>query len=234
MDLAADGGHADAVAVAADAGHDALEQPAVPLLVERAEPQRVEQRDRPRAHREDVADDPADAGRRALVRLDRARVGVGLDLEDDGEPVADVDHAGVLARPDEDAVALGGQAAQVDLRGLVRAVLGPHRASTSRARCGSGRGRASRRSRAYSSSVSPRARCRGFGHGSPTRSERRVPAATRTAAGRRWARRRGRRRARDAASARPRCPPRCATPAIAFGARRWGCARRRPSPSGAQ
>ena len=67
--------------------------------VERAEAQRVQQRDRPRAHREDVADDAADAGGRALIRLDERRMVVRFDLEDRGEPVADVDGAGVLTGP---------------------------------------------------------------------------------------------------------------------------------------
>ena len=63
--LAADGRHADAVAVVADAGDRAPEAP-----VGRAEAQAVEQRNRPRAHRDDVAQDPADPGGRALERLD--------------------------------------------------------------------------------------------------------------------------------------------------------------------
>ena len=68
-----------------------------------AEPQRVHQRDRPRAHREDVADDAADAGRGALVRLDEGRMVVRFDLEDGGKPVADVDGAGILAWSLQDA-----------------------------------------------------------------------------------------------------------------------------------
>ena len=91
-DLAADGGHADGVAVAADARDDALEQVARAGVVEGPEPQRVHERDRARAHREDVADDPADAGGRALVRLDRRRVVVALDAHRHREAVADVDH----------------------------------------------------------------------------------------------------------------------------------------------
>ena len=67
--LAADGRDADRVSVAADPGDGAVE-----LVVGRAEAQPVEQRDRPRAHRDDVAEDAADAGRRALERLDRGRV----------------------------------------------------------------------------------------------------------------------------------------------------------------
>ena len=89
-DLAADGRDAEAVAVAADAGDDAVEQVPVArcdsgcrVRLQRAEAQRIEQGDRPRAHREDVAHDAADAGRRALVRLDRRRVVVRFDLEDD-------------------------------------------------------------------------------------------------------------------------------------------------------
>ena len=82
------------------------------MPVRRAEPEPVEQRDRPGAHRDDVAEDPADAGRGALERLDRGRVVVRLDLERDGEAVADVDHAGVLAGALQHALALGGQPAQ--------------------------------------------------------------------------------------------------------------------------
>ena len=77
-------------------------------LVERAESQRIEQRNRTRAHREDVTEDAADTGRRALVRLDRAGVVVRLDLEHACESVADVDGAGVLARSLEHARALVG------------------------------------------------------------------------------------------------------------------------------
>ena len=63
-----------------------------------AEAQRVQVGDRPRAHGEDVAQDAADAGRRALIGLDVGRVVVALHLEDRRVAVADVDHAGILAR----------------------------------------------------------------------------------------------------------------------------------------
>ena len=78
-----------------------------------AEAQRVQAGDGPRAHREDVAQDAADARGRPLVRLDEARVVVRLHLEDGGEPVADVDDARVLARPLDDARPLRRQAPQV-------------------------------------------------------------------------------------------------------------------------
>ena len=75
-----------------------------PARVERAEAQAVHHRDRPRAHGQDVADDAADAGRRALVRLDVGRMVVRLDLERDRPAVADVDDTGVLAHADEQRV----------------------------------------------------------------------------------------------------------------------------------
>src|SRR3546814_10511057 len=62
-----------------------------------AEAQRVHVGDRSRAHREDVAQYAADAGRRPLVRLDVAGVVVALHLEDGCQTVANVDHAGILA-----------------------------------------------------------------------------------------------------------------------------------------
>ena len=98
IDLAADGRDADAIAVAADAVDDARDQVAHLRMVGPAEAQRVEVRDRARAHGEDVAQDSADAGRRALVGLDVGRVVVALHLEDGRVAVADVDDAGILAR----------------------------------------------------------------------------------------------------------------------------------------
>ena len=93
----------------ADALHGPVEQVARARRVELAEAQRVEHGDRPRAHREDVAQDAAHAGGRALERLDRARVVVRLDLEGHREAVAHVHHAGVLARAHQQVRALGGQ-----------------------------------------------------------------------------------------------------------------------------
>ncbi len=87
-DLAADVRDADGIAVGADAADGAGE-----VIVGSAEPQAVEQRDRPCAHRDDVAEDAADARRGALERLDRRGVVVALGLEGDGEPVTEVEHA---------------------------------------------------------------------------------------------------------------------------------------------
>ena len=118
--LAADRRHPDRVPVRADPGHGPVER--MPRL---AEPKGVEERDRPSAHRDDVAQDPADARRGALERLDRCRVVVALDLERDGLALAEVDHAGVLARALEDALALRRQPAKERRRVLVPAVLRP-------------------------------------------------------------------------------------------------------------
>ena len=130
--LAAHVRHADAVAVAGDARDDSLKEVAVARAVERAEPERVQECDGAGAHREDVADDAADARRGTLVRLDRGRVVVRLDLEDDGEPAADVDDARVLlAGLHAHGLAGGGEAAQEGLGVLVAAVLAPERAEQS-------------------------------------------------------------------------------------------------------
>ena len=119
--LAADGRHADAVPVVADSGHGALER-AVGL----AEAEPVEQRDGPRAHRDDVAQDPADPGRGALERLDRGRVVVALDLEGDRLAVAEVDARPRSRRaPGGRAATVVGKPLQEQRRVLVAAVLRP-------------------------------------------------------------------------------------------------------------
>ncbi len=68
--LAADRRHAGAVAVMRDARNDAADEVARLRMIGCAEAQRVHVGDGTRAHREDVAHDAADAGRRALERLD--------------------------------------------------------------------------------------------------------------------------------------------------------------------
>ena len=96
-------------------------------MLGRAEAQEIERRDRPRAHGEDVAQNAAHSGRRALIGLDERGVVVRLHLEDADLAVADVDDAGVLAGPVDDLRALGRQLAQMQARRLVGAMLVPHR-----------------------------------------------------------------------------------------------------------
>src|SRR5580704_3193227 len=64
---------------------------------------------------------------RAPIGPDVARMVVALHLEHYGEAVADRDHAGVLARSLDHPGGLGRQGLEMDFRGLVRAVLVPHR-----------------------------------------------------------------------------------------------------------
>src|SRR5262249_39203315 len=116
------------ISVVADALHDAGEQIAYARMVQRPEPERVEHRDRARAHREDIAQSPADPGRRALIRFDGARAVVRLDLECDSEAVADGDDAGVPAGSLQDIRRLRGERPQYGTRMLVGAVLAPERA----------------------------------------------------------------------------------------------------------
>src|SRR5262249_11393773 len=124
--LAAQSRYADAVAVSRNAPHDAVDQMFHARRGEVAEPQRVQRSDRPRSHREDVSQDPADARRRTLVRLDEGGMVVRLHFECDGEAVSDVDDARVLSRPLNDARSRGREPLQMDPRGLVGAVLAPH------------------------------------------------------------------------------------------------------------
>jgi hypothetical protein len=126
--LAAHRRDAHAVAVAADSADDPVDEMARPGVCRVAEAERVEDSDRSRAHREDVAQDAADAGGRTLVRLDRGRVVVRLDLEGHCPAVADPHDAGVLTRAGDHVVAAGRQRPQEGPAALVGAVLAPHHA----------------------------------------------------------------------------------------------------------
>ncbi len=133
--FAADGGDAEAVAVVRDAADDAGEDAPVARAgfraIEPAEAERIHDGDGPRAHGEDVAQDAADAGGRALEGLDEAGVIVRFDLEGDDVAAADIDDAGVFARALDDELAARGQLLQVDAGALVGAVLAPHDAEDS-------------------------------------------------------------------------------------------------------
>ena len=91
------------------------------------EAQAVEQRNRARAHRDDVAEDPADSRRGTLERLDGGRVVVALDLERDREAVAEVENARVLPWPLEHTLPVARQPLQQQRRMLVAAVLRPEK-----------------------------------------------------------------------------------------------------------
>ena len=124
--LAADGRHAEAVAVAADPGHHTGDQRPGLRMLRIAEAQRVHRRDRARAHGEDIAQDAADPGRRALIGLDIGGVVVALHLEHHRLPITNIDDAGILARAADHLRAGGRQGAQPFLRGFVGTMLVPH------------------------------------------------------------------------------------------------------------
>ena len=132
VDLAGDGGKADAVAVVGDAGDHARKKTTVGLGLLRvpldgAEAEGIHEEDRTRSHGEDVADDAADTGGRPLEGLDRAWVVMTLDLEGHGPAVADVDDACILlARLDQNTRAGGRELAELGTGILVGAVLAPH------------------------------------------------------------------------------------------------------------
>ena len=162
--LATDVGQAEAVAVAADAGHDPGQHALGVGRVERAEAQRVHHGDRPGAHGEDVADDAADAGRGTLVGLDVRRVVVRLDLEGDGVALADVDRrrrsrrcrpASCPTRRRAASPAGSRRTAAGAPCWTCRSSARSTSRSTSPARCWSAGGRGSRGSAAYSSALRP-------------------------------------------------------------------------------
>ena len=97
--LSPHGRDADAVPVVTHATHDAVEQVTGTRRIEGSEVEAVEDRDRARAHREDVPQDASRSGRRPLIGLDGRRVIVGFDLEGHAPAVARIDHARVLSGP---------------------------------------------------------------------------------------------------------------------------------------
>ena len=129
--LPADVRQPEAVAVSADAGDDAVHHAGRVRMADVAKAQLVHDRHGAGAHGDNVAHDAAHAGGSPLIGLNKARVIVRLHLERHGPAVADVHNSGVLAHAHEQALAhlgreLAAELLEVDLRGLVRAVLGPH------------------------------------------------------------------------------------------------------------
>ena len=159
--LTTDGGHADGVAISGNPGHDAFGDPPAAGVVQRAEPQRVHERDRAGPDGEDIAEDAADAGGGALVGLDGRRVVVALDAEGGRDAVADVDDPGALARARRARAAprwAGGAGGSGTTCRSSAPTTSPR---TWPARGGWAAARGSRAMAAASSSVSPRARWSG-------------------------------------------------------------------------
>ena len=95
-------------------------------MIDAAEAERIERSDRPRAHGEDIAQDAADAGGRALIRLDERRMIVAFHFKSHGKPAADIDDTGIFTGTLQHIRAFGRKILEIVTRALVAAVLGPH------------------------------------------------------------------------------------------------------------
>src|ERR1700682_3674807 len=116
-------------------------------MIWRAKTEKVQARDGARAHGKNVAQNSANAGRRALKWLDEGGVVVALHLEGAGEPIADVDYPSVFARPLDDPWRLGWEFAQMNPRRFIGAMLVPHRrenAELGESRCAADEGEEAR------------------------------------------------------------------------------------------
>ncbi len=125
--FATNGRHAEGIAIAADARHDARYQMAGLRMIRFAKAERIHRRDGTRAHGEHVAQNAANAGRCTLIGLDVGRMVVAFHLEDDAIAIADVHHACVFARALNNARSGCRKRAKPFLGGLVGAMLVPHR-----------------------------------------------------------------------------------------------------------
>ena len=112
IDFTANGGHAEAVAIAADTGDHAGDDVAGALMLGHAEAQGVHGRNRTGPHGEDIAQNAADAGGRALIGFDVGGVVVALHLEDNGLTIVNVDHPGILTGALQHARTFGRQGAE--------------------------------------------------------------------------------------------------------------------------
>ena len=124
--LAANGRHADAIAVAADAGNHALHEMLHLRMVGPPEAQCVQVRNGASAHRKDIPQDTADAGGSTLIGLDIGGMVMALHLEDRRLTVADIDDAGIFARAADHLGTGGRQLLQMQARGFIGTMFRPH------------------------------------------------------------------------------------------------------------
>ena len=125
--------HADRVAVRADAVDDAARDVTLMRIriFDAPEPQRIGHGNHFGAHAQHVADDAADAGRRAFERDDLRRMVVRFVRDDDTVALAvvfaEVQDAGVFARPDHDVRSGRRQRLEVMTARFIAAMLAPLR-----------------------------------------------------------------------------------------------------------
>ena len=125
--FAAHGWHAKRVAVTANAFDHAFDQIRRLGVAGHTKRKCVHRGDGAGAHGKHITQDAAHTRGRPLMRFDITGVVVALHLEDHRLPIADIHHACVFTRAANDLRASGGQLLEVDLGGLVRAMLIPHR-----------------------------------------------------------------------------------------------------------
>jgi len=109
-----------------DSGDDSSKEATGFGIFEIAKSKRVENRDRSRTHREDVAEDAAYACGCALEGFDGGGVVVGFDFEGELESVAQIDNSSVFTWPDEDAIACSWKLFEQGAGVFVAAVFRPH------------------------------------------------------------------------------------------------------------
>src|ERR1700730_2147656 len=94
-------------------------------------PQGIHHRNWPRAHGENIAQNAANTGRRALERFDKGRMVMRLNLESACPSVANIDNAGIFSGSLNYKAAPCGQSFQVYARRFIRTMLAPHHAKNS-------------------------------------------------------------------------------------------------------
>ena len=114
--LAAHGRHAHAIPVTANAAHHTINDALHARRIRRAETQRIQIGNRPRAHGEDIAQNAAHPRRRTIIGFDVRWVVVAFHFENRGQPLTDVNHAGILARALDHPRRLGRQFLQPNTR----------------------------------------------------------------------------------------------------------------------
>ena len=126
--FAADGGHAETIAVVRDPPDDPVQDAPVCRLLRRyfylfravrrlppggsdfAKAQGIENGDGSRTHGENIAEDPADSRRSSLEGFNVAWMIVGFDFEGGNQAVANIDDTGIFAGSLNDQFAARGQA----------------------------------------------------------------------------------------------------------------------------
>ena len=114
-----------------DAGHHPLHQTHIERILERAETQGVEQRNRPCPHGEDVPQNSSNSRCSALKRLHCRGVVVAFNLERQAVATTEIHHAGIFPRPHQNPSSGGGKAPQQRPGISIATVLRPHHAEHS-------------------------------------------------------------------------------------------------------